>query len=41
MIPVWLLTTLHYISMGSGVAILVLLVWQPLSSSFALMRRVR
>ena len=33
MIPVWLLTTLHYISLTSGVVILVLLVWQPFRSS--------
>lgn len=30
MIPVWLLTTLHYVSLAAGVAILLLLAWRPL-----------
>ena len=29
MIPIWLLTTLHYASLAAGVAILLLLAWRP------------
>ncbi len=32
MIPVWLLTILHYVSLITGACILVLLAWQSLKS---------
>ena len=32
MIPVWLLTILHYISLATGTCILVLLAWQSFQS---------
>jgi hypothetical protein len=32
MIPVWLLTILHYVSLATGACILVLLVWQSIKS---------
>ena len=33
MIPVWLLTILHYVSLATAVAILLLLVWQTFGST--------
>lgn len=33
MIPIWLLTILHYISLTSATAILLLLAWQPFRKS--------
>ena len=33
MIPIWLLTILHYVSLATGFAILLLLAWQPFRSS--------
>ncbi|MCP4174627.1 MAG: hypothetical protein GY758_28080 [Fuerstiella sp.] len=30
MIPAWLLTVLHYLSLTSAAAILLLLIWQPI-----------
>ena len=32
MIPVWLLTIMHYISLASAVVILLLLAWPPCKS---------
>jgi len=33
MIPIWLLTTLHYVSLASALAILLLLAWQHFRAS--------
>jgi hypothetical protein len=33
MIPIWVLTALHYVSLTAAVAILVLLAWQFFPSS--------